>query len=376
MAVIDGEWLSKEGLTYFWSKIKSIFITMPQAYGDGTPIESDSDLNSYTTPGIYYATVTVARTLTNAPYTMTGFRLMVEKNTLSGSAVFQTLTPTSRTYLPSEYKRVYENNSWGPWNRFTKQTETNVIANLGAKNLFNINATPTVKHTSYNLTDDTLTVTSSGNWASYDVPVNLPAGDYIFTTTISNFNKDSSAGATSVRMRIAPDTSGGTAISLVTITGNGVLTIPFTWPGGSLAVQYSPNYSSTTTFVTSFTASNSMIRRAEITDDTFQPYAPTNRELYETRFASKTILPNNVDLNDIKTGGIYNGVNSTGNSAIHMPVATGSFNFVLTVIEANEFIIQIFKQLNSAGDPNLYIRRFYIYNSDWDSWYQFTGTQV
>ena len=25
MAVIDGEWLSKEGLTYFWSKIKSIF---------------------------------------------------------------------------------------------------------------------------------------------------------------------------------------------------------------------------------------------------------------------------------------------------------------------------------------------------------------
>lgn len=65
-----------------------------------------------------------------------------------------------------------------------------------------------------------------------------------------------------------------------------------------------------------------------------------------------------------------------GNSAVHMPVATGSFNFVLTVIEANEFIIQIFKQLNSAGDPNFYVRRFYIYNSDWDSWYQFTGTQV
>ena len=283
MAVIDGKWLSKEGLTYFWSKIKAIF---------------------------------------------------------------------------------------------TKQTETNVIANLGAKNLFNINATPTVKHTSYNLTDDALTVTSSGNWASYDVPVNLPDGNYIFTTTISNFNKDSSAGATSVRMRIAPGASGGTAISLVTITGNGVLTIPFTWPGGSLVVQYSPNYSSKTTFVTSFTASNSMIRHAEITDDTFQPYAPSNRELYETRFASKTILPNNVDLNDIKAGGIYNGVNSTGNSAVHMPVATGSFSFVLTVIEANEFIIQIFKQLNSAGDANLYIRRFYIYNSDWDSWYQFTGTQV
>ena len=25
MAVIDGKWLSKEGLTYFWSKIKAIF---------------------------------------------------------------------------------------------------------------------------------------------------------------------------------------------------------------------------------------------------------------------------------------------------------------------------------------------------------------
>lgn len=283
MAVIDGKWLSKEGLTYFWSKIKAIF---------------------------------------------------------------------------------------------TKQTETNVVANLGAKNLFNINAVQTANHVTSSLSDGVLTVTSSGNWAHYSVPVNLPAGDYIFTTTISNFSRASGAAATSVRMRIATSTSGGTAPALVTVSGNGPLEIPFTWTGGHLYVQYYPNYSSTATYVSSFTASNSMIRRAEITDCTFQKYSPTNEELYETRFASKTILPDNVDLNDIKTGGIYNGVNSTGNSAVHMPVATGSFNFVLTVIEANEFVIQIFKQLNSAGDPNLYIRRFYIYNSDWDSWYQFTGTQV
>lgn len=94
-------------------------ITMPQVYGDGTLVESNSDLDSYTAPGRFYATVAVAQTLAHTPYTSTGFKLVIEKNTLSGTAVFQTLTPTSRTYVSSEYKRVYENGSWSPWYQFT-----------------------------------------------------------------------------------------------------------------------------------------------------------------------------------------------------------------------------------------------------------------
>lgn len=97
-----------------------------------------------------------------------------------------------------------------------------------------------------------------------------------------------------------------------------------------------------------------------------------SNELYR----SKMILPDSIDLDNVKTGGIYHGVNSTGLTAVHMPVDNGEFNFSLMVIESGEFIIQTFKQLNGSGDPNIYIRRFYIWNTDWDSWYKFTGVPV
>lgn len=278
MAAIDGTWLSKEGLTYFWSKIKAIF---------------------------------------------------------------------------------------------TKQTETNVIANLGAKNLFNIDGDTAVYQCTYTHADNILAITGTGSYARVAFPIALPAGEYIFTA-----NADQLSVSGRVRFNTASAGSGTTIAPDIDITNQGSIsqTISLEAETSFYVMFYSKVTSGTGE--SSAVYSKIMLRRAEITDDTFEPYAPTNRELYETRFASKTILPNNVDLNDIKAGGIYNGVNSTGNSAVHMPVATGSFNFVLTVIEANEFIIQIFKQLNSAGDPNFYVRRFYIYNSDWDSWYQFTGTQV
>lgn len=276
MAVIDGKWLSKEGLTYFWSKIKSIF---------------------------------------------------------------------------------------------TKQTETNVIANAGAKNLFpNAAASQTIGGVTFTVHDDgTVTVNgtkTNNDWFILSENNSFDAGTY----TLSDGLPDDT-----INCRLIISTARSMSATIMSTETN-LRTQTRTFTTAKTGLYYAIRIASGAT-VNNLTF-KPMIRRAEITDDTFQPYAPTNRELYETRFASKTILPNNVDLNNIKTGGIYNGVNSTGNSAVHMPVAAGSFNFVLTVIEANEFIIQIFKQLNSAGDPNFYIRRFYIYNSDWDSWYQFTGTQV
>lgn len=287
MAVIDGKWLSKEGLTYFWSKIKAIF---------------------------------------------------------------------------------------------TKQTETNVIANLGAKNLLNNQYLTTASGTGVTIIDN--------NDGTYNLSGTATgAATYLYTSS-ADFSSlygietgklyTITAGSNKVLIRIDYSTNGTSwdngedGQPLVSnIAGEATFTAPASTIGLYIRFRSTASHGSLNGVVL-----KPMIRRAEITDNTFQPYAPTNRELYETRFASKTILPNNVDLNNIKTGGIYNGVISTGNSAVHMPVATGSFNFVLTVVEANESIIQIFKQLNSAGDPNLYIRRFYIYNSDWDSWYQFTGTQV
>lgn len=92
-------------------------VTIQQAYGDATAIPANSDLNNYTTPGIYYAVIANIPSMANTPYTSTGLRLVVEKNTLSGVAVFQTLYPTSRTHLEF-YKRVYEGGSWSSWYKF------------------------------------------------------------------------------------------------------------------------------------------------------------------------------------------------------------------------------------------------------------------
>jgi hypothetical protein len=92
-------------------------VTMQQVYGDAVSIPANSDLNSYTTSGIYFALVANVPTIANTPYTLTGFRIVVEKNTLDGKAVFQTLYPTSRTHLEF-YRRVYEGGSWSPWYKF------------------------------------------------------------------------------------------------------------------------------------------------------------------------------------------------------------------------------------------------------------------
>ena len=161
-----------------------------------------------------------------------------------------------------------------------QDAEIGVIAAMGAKNQFNIDATPTVNHTDYTLTDGVLTVTANGNWAHYSVPINLPAGSYILSTVISGYSRASGAPNTSMRLRMSATTSGGTNIVLQTVTGNGAISVPFTWTGGTLYLQFYSDYNATT-YANSFAAENTMIRRAEIMNDSYAPYAPTNRELYE-----------------------------------------------------------------------------------------------
>lgn len=162
----------------------------------------------------------------------------------------------------------------------TQDDLINYAIDTGAKNLFNIDATPIVNHTDYTLTDGKLTVSANGNWAHYSVPLNLPAGSYILSTVISGYSKASGAPDTSMRLRMSATTSGGTNVLLYTITGNGAISVPFTWTGGTIYLQFYSNYN-TTTYANSFVADDVMIRRSEIADSTYVPYAPTNRELYE-----------------------------------------------------------------------------------------------
>lgn len=161
----------------------------------------------------------------------------------------------------------------------SQQSEIDYAVNTGVKNLFDINATPITYHTTYTLTGGVLSGTSNGDWASYNVPVNLPAGDYIFSAVISNFSRDSGAGEGTIRIRITNAVSGGTTIGTTNITGNGAISIPFSWGGGQFYTQYSFNFSSTGSYVNSFTVSSNMIRPAAITDQTYEPYALSNPTL-------------------------------------------------------------------------------------------------
>lgn len=167
-----------------------------------------------------------------------------------------------------------------------QETEIGAVANAGAKNLFNISATPTVNHTDYTLTDGKLTVSANGNWAHYSAPIDLPSGNYTLSMTISDYSKVTEAPDTSMRLRMSATTSGGSNVVLQTIAGNGTISVPFTWTGGALYLQFYPNYN-VTSYANSFSTEDVMIRRAEITDSTYVPYAPTNRELYEMILALK-----------------------------------------------------------------------------------------
>lgn len=446
MAVIDGKWLSKECFTYFWSKIKVIFTkqtetnvvanlgaknlllvtgttgTVPKlstravtytVNDDGTitangqpSANADWNVNSsfHLEPGTYKLTGCPAGgnnsstyklqiqgigydtgdglTFTVASATNVNVYIRVWSGYNASNLVFKPMIrraeitdDTFQPYAPTN-RELYETK--------TEQTETNVIANLGAKNLLASDGigysssqgkTRVTRGVTFTLNDDGSVSCSGTNDGTGVSRCRLCIGGSLsYITEYCNglyILSGCPSGGSSQKWYMSAYGNGSPAYS-VNDFGDGVI----------LPTPSSSNYNIVVEMVIASGQDASglvfypMVHRAEITDTTFQPYAPTNRELYETRFASKTILPNDVDLNDIKTGGIYNGVTSTGNSAVHMPVANGSFYFVLTVIELNESIIQIFKQLNSAGDPNLYIRRFFIYNSDWDAWYQFTGTQV
>lgn len=123
-----------------------------------------------------------------------------------------------------------------------------------------------------------------------------------------------------------------------------------------------------------------MIRNSVIRNATFEPYAPTNRELYGTKLSAEDVwgygqlIPDNADLNNYTTGGKYYGGNSAGNSVLNLPVANGTFSFTLEVKKATpSMTYQYLRVCRLADDPYIYFRRRY---NSWGSWYRFAGETV
>lgn len=128
-------------------------------------------------------------------------------------------------------------------------TECGAIADAGAKN-----------YCPYN----TITATGSGTVVN-DQPINLQAGTYILT-----FKHTATTGSTAFRLSY-----NGTSVESFTVnnTDTGTKSREFTL--SSVANQFRVYTSIANTYT------EVMIRPKAISDSTYVPYAPTNRELYE-----------------------------------------------------------------------------------------------
>lgn len=102
--------------------LNAIAEAVASIFGLGTLIPDESNLNNYTTPGVYYiSTPASAQTLYNCPAQFS-FRLTV--TTLNGDARFiQTIEEAiyngSETTGFNIYKRAYTVRGWGEWYLYT-----------------------------------------------------------------------------------------------------------------------------------------------------------------------------------------------------------------------------------------------------------------
>ena len=146
------------------------------------------------------------------------------------------------------------------------------------KNLFDWKNAVAVRTNSitYNKTESDILVTSTGTWSivAYKLPTLKVGTNYVFSTVVSNFSAVSNA---IIYIMISTSTSSSNIVRNVKINGNGNYTIEFTATSDTMYVLFIPN-SSSTSYTNSFTASDIMLRYADITDNTYEPYQPSLQE--------------------------------------------------------------------------------------------------
>ena len=124
----------------------------------------------------------------------------------------------------------------------------------------------------YTKTNNDITITSNGSWARvvYKLPALEIGTKYTFSAAVS----DLSQASATARIRIAYNSEGTNKIVDVNLTKDGEYKAEFTPTESTIYVLFYPNFSSTA-YTNSFTASDIMLRYADITDDAYEPYQPS-----------------------------------------------------------------------------------------------------
>lgn len=191
---------------------------------------------------------------------------------ISATETTMDTTPTANSTVPVTSGGVATDQT-------RQEVEIGAVANAGAKNLLDVQNPTTTTRTSYTpLANGGVELScSNAAWTSYaiaDIPVEA-GKEYIIT-----FLLDESSGTSKFSFFLRDGNSSGINIA----TKNYGSTI------GKYEASVTPNNSTiwlgiylnnSATAATATAKLRCMIRPASIIDSTFQPYAPTNRELYE-----------------------------------------------------------------------------------------------
>lgn len=161
---------------------------------------------------------------------------------------------------------------------FAKQAEMNVVANAGAKNIFDIQAEAAIQRTTTVLNSDGgITIScNTASWATRNAIAEIPAGDYICSLFVDAVTIGGGTFAFFVNQ--SNDKSTWTELARqASITSTGRIDMPISVSQKYLRIATNINNSNTS--ATNSATIRLMLHPASITDHTFQPFARTNREL-------------------------------------------------------------------------------------------------
>ena len=250
----------------------------------------------------------------------------------------------------------------------SQQAEINYAVNAGSKNVLPItNTTSEVSGITFNVNADN-TVTSSGTLSSgvsnavFECSnFQLPAGKYIYSCE--------GAAQQLIRDSYVQKYNGSSWDAVARDYENNTFTLTQTEQIRVRLRVYSSGTSGTF---------KPMLRPAEITDPTYEPYAPTNRELYEEKigiedvYGAGTKIDANTNFNDLKTHGLYYSTSTQDIASFtNCPV---SAQFTLSVKFGSQAVFQEIQPMSKAEIMYRYVRM--LTNGTWSSWYKFEGTEV
>lgn len=326
------------------------------------------------------ASLTIARDNPNDSPGNT-FTLSQDTNVRINCRVANNYTASNLVFKPMIRDAVIRNSTFEPYAKTNvdltnenenQQLEIDYAINTGAKNALKITASSGVLNTAtIDIADDGsihISGQPTGNGAyvlSSGIDLVIPENTYILSM---------GAEAGNTRMTLSLRRKGTTKYVDLYMAESRII------PAGTYDRAHIYLYSDTNYDTTVYP----MIRRAEITDDTYVPYAPTNRELYElcdTKaslndiYGIKNQLPNGTDLNNLSVGIMMCPGATVAATLINCPTTTDAFIIYTDYLAASSRVIQRIYSFNTTtGIPAQYMR--VRWSQGWTPWYQVTMQQV